>query len=277
MKTIKSRIIRTGLAAAAMGLAGAAVEARSIAVDFDGSGFDGNGENFALSDSHFGANATGAVPFALNFGTGAASYDFCFNPNGFVSFVASGAGCAFSAAPSGDYVAVFSTALTTGGNTLWSTGLIDTAAPYVAADTVPAMRFIWDATDGSANSILTELMLIDRGGGSFDLDLRYGSTLFGIGRAGDGPAGIEPRLQCRRARQWSVRNGDGLRLQLRQWRLRDLRRHAAADHGCGTFDLVAVGARLRSCDARHHSPSSRGHASALTFDPAFALALRAPR
>ena len=143
-------------------------------------GFGSNGEIFALSDSHFGTNTTGAVPFALNFGTGSASYDFCFNQNGFVSFVASGGGCAFGAAPSGDYVAVFSTALTTGGNTLWSTGSIDTVAPYVTTETVPAMRFVWDATDGAANSILTELLLIDRGGGSFDLDLRYGSDLFGI-------------------------------------------------------------------------------------------------
>jgi hypothetical protein len=180
MKTSKSRIIRMSLAAAALGLAGAGVQARSIAVDFDGVAFDSNGENFAFADSHFGANATGAVPFALNFGTGAASYDFCFNQNGFVSFVASGAGCAFGASPSGDYVAVFSTALTTGGNTLWSSGLIDTAAPFVAGEAAPAMRFIWDATDGAANPILTELVLIDRGGGSFDLDLRYGSTSFGI-------------------------------------------------------------------------------------------------
>jgi hypothetical protein len=180
MKTSKTRIIRTSLAAAALGLAGAGVEARSIVVDFDGSGFASNGEMFALSDSHFGANASGAVPFALNFGTGAASYDFCFNQNGFVSFVASGGGCAFGAAPSGDFVSVFSTALTTGGNTLWSTGSVDTVAPYLTTETVPAMRFIWDATDGAANSILTELLLIDRGGGSFDLDLRYGSDLFGI-------------------------------------------------------------------------------------------------
>lgn len=180
MNTMNTRIVRIGLAAAVLGLAGAGAEARSIAVDFDGVAFDSNGENFAFSDSHFGANASGAVPFALNFGTGAANYDFCFNQNGFVSFVASGSGCAFGAAPAGDFIAVFSTALTTGGNTLWSSGLIDTAAPYVAGEAVPAMRFIWDATDGALNQILTELVLIDRGAGNFDLDLRYGSTSFGV-------------------------------------------------------------------------------------------------
>lgn len=173
-----SRLSAFVLAAGLMGSLCSTAQAARIIVDFDGGSFDTTGENFALGDSVFGAGKTGTVPFALDFGAGAASYDFCFNANGFVSFVTTGIACNFTAAPAGDYIAAFFTALNVGGNTLYSTGLLDPDSPYLPQEASPAMRFIWDATDGASNSVLAEVLLYSRptaGAGAFGVEFRYGN------------------------------------------------------------------------------------------------------
>jgi hypothetical protein len=171
--------LKAVLAIGLFGLLSQAAQSRQVQVDFDGDAFSTTGEIFGSADSHFGTGS-GAVPFDLNFGSGAQSYDFCFNGNGFVSFVASGSGCSAGGTPTGNYVAAFFSALTTGGNTMWATGLVDSTAPFAVADATPAMRFIWDGTDSASNSILVELLLLDRGAGNFDLAFGYGNSLFGI-------------------------------------------------------------------------------------------------
>lgn len=167
-------------------LASFAVQARQVEVDFKND-ITINGELFASADGQFvagnGVTSGGALPFQMNVGSGAASYDFCFSTNGFVSFIASGGACGNSSTPAGNYMAAFSSALTNGGNTLFGSGRVDLTAPYSLADSSPAMRFIWSGTDSSSNSILAELMLISRGSGNFDMDFRYGSSLFGISGA----------------------------------------------------------------------------------------------
>jgi MYXO-CTERM domain-containing protein len=187
---IQKRIVVIAIATSLFYLLGAPAQARSIAVDFDGSSFATTGEIFNTANTTFGTGS-GAVPFNLNFGSGSQAYDFCFNGNGFVSFVASGSGCGSGSTPTGDYVAPFLSTLTTGGNTLWSTGLADPTAPYATADAAPAMRFIWDATDSLGNSILVETLLIDQGAGNFNLEFQYGSPLFGVdGAPGTGQQGF---------------------------------------------------------------------------------------
>jgi hypothetical protein len=120
------------------------------------------------------------VPFQLNFGSGAATYDYCFAANGYVSFVSTGSGCGSGGAPSGDYIAAFLADLTVGGNTLSSTGLVDSTAPFSESEATAAMRFIWDATDSSGNAVLAALLLLDRGAGNFDFLYEYGNDLFGL-------------------------------------------------------------------------------------------------
>jgi len=156
-----------------------AAHAHRVAIDFSTAP---NGEYFlATSDvNHFGTGG-GAMPFLLNFGDGAQAYDFCFNADGFVSFVGSGAGCgAGTSLPANNYIAPFFTDLTPGGNTLWGVGTVDLTTPFNQSEASPAIRFIWDATDSGGNQIFTELMMVDLGAGNFNFDLRYGDN-FGTG------------------------------------------------------------------------------------------------
>lgn len=153
-----------------------------VNVDFDGDAFATTGEIFLSGNTHFGTGA-GTVPFLLNFGSGAATYDYCFAANGYVSFVSTGSGCGSGGAPSGNYIAPFLADLTVGNNTLSSTGLVDSTAPFIVAEATPAMRFIWDGTDSSGNAVLAGLMLLDRGAGNFDFLYQYGNDLFGLDSA----------------------------------------------------------------------------------------------
>jgi hypothetical protein len=178
-----NRLAGLALASGVLGLLSTTAWATRINVDFDGDAFPATGEIFGSADTHFGANSSGTMPFALDFGSGATVYDFCFNSNGFVSFVASGSGCTFGSTPTGDYIAPFASALTTGGNTLWGSGSVDSSTPYSTSDTTPAIRFIWDATDSSNNAVLAELLLVSQPSistGAFSLEYRYGNDLFGV-------------------------------------------------------------------------------------------------
>jgi hypothetical protein len=177
-----SRLPTLALVAGLLAASAQSAFAARVLVDFDGDAFATSGEIFLSGDTQFGTGR-GAVPFQLNFGSGAASYDFCFAADGFVQFVATGGAC--SATPTGDYIAPFLADLTVGGNTLWSTGLVDSTAPFVVAEATPALRFIWDATDSLGNSVLAGLVLLDQGAGNFDLKLEYGNDLFGIDGAPD--------------------------------------------------------------------------------------------
>jgi hypothetical protein len=155
-------------------------QARPIRVDFGDLNFGTTGENFGTADTFFGVGS-GSIGFQLDFGSGAQSYDYCMSANGFVAFTASGSGCSgIGSTPTGDYVAPFLSTLTAGGNTLRGYGLVDSSAPYSAADATGAYRFIWDAVDSASNSILAELLLLDRGAGNFDLLFAYGNDLFGV-------------------------------------------------------------------------------------------------
>lgn len=167
------------LVAGVLAVSSQSAHAGRVNVDFDGDAFATTGEIFLSDDTHFGTGA-GTVPFQLNFGSGAATYDYCFAANGYVSFVSTGGGCGSGGAPSGNYIAPFFTDLTVGGNTLSSTGLVDSTAPFIESEATPAMRFIWDATDSSGNAVLAGLMLLDRGAGNFDFLFQYGNDLFGI-------------------------------------------------------------------------------------------------
>ena len=180
-----TKIRRFALVAGVTTLLGQVSEARVARVDFGDTNFANSGEIFNTSDTTFGTGS-GSMLFDLNFGSGAQRYDYCFNGNGFVSFVVSGGTCGLSGAPTGDYVAPFLSTLTTGGNTLSSFGLVDSVHsgsaldPFVVASATSAYRFIWDATDTAGNRILTELLLLDKGAGNFGLIFEYGSPLFGI-------------------------------------------------------------------------------------------------
>lgn len=156
----------------------AAVDARGVRVDLAiAPQFDNSGELWTqdndvdLSGDGF---VTGAIPFQLDFGGGAADYSFCFAENGFVSFFQSGGGCNSLLPPSGDYIAAFANDLAI-TEAMWSIGSIDTGpAPFSLDDDVPAMRFTWRGTDSGGSSLIAQLVLLDRGTGSFDMELNYG-------------------------------------------------------------------------------------------------------
>ena len=165
-------------------------QAREVRVDFDDLNFGTTGENFAFAGTSFGVGG-GAINFQLDFGSGAQFYDYCMNANGYLTFIASGSGCSASSTPSGDYVAPFLSTLAVAGNTLRGSGLVDSSAPYSAGDATPAYRFIWDATDSASNSLLAELLLLDRGAGNFDLLFAYGSTFGADGAPATGTQVIQ--------------------------------------------------------------------------------------
>lgn len=160
-------------------------QARKVSVDFGDLNFATDGQNFDFAANVFGLS-NGSINFDLNFGSGARRYDYCMNANGFVSFVGSGDPCSASGSPSGDYVAPFLSTLTDTGNSLSGFGLVDSihsgsaTDPFVAADATAAYRFIWQGTDAASNAILTELLLLDKGAGNFDLAFAYGSPDFGV-------------------------------------------------------------------------------------------------
>jgi hypothetical protein len=129
--------------------------------------------NVDLSGDGF---ATGAVSFALNLGSGAQNYDFCFSENGFVSFVASGGGgsCNSLLPPSGNFIAPFAADLVASNNTQWSVGKVDPTTPFDLGAAVPAMRFTWNGVSFGTDSVTAQLVLLDRGGGNFDFQMDYG-------------------------------------------------------------------------------------------------------
>ena len=184
------RLQGVSLAACLFGFLIPTAQAHRVSVDFndsaDSPGFAVDGQVFTTANTQFGAPNSGLVPFDLNFGSGALSYDFCFNGNGFVSFVTVGSACATGPTPTGNYIGAFVSSLTNGGNTMSSSGGIDSidagtaANPFDFANVTPAMRFIWDGTDSANNSILAEAILLDKGSGNFVVQFAYGSDLFGI-------------------------------------------------------------------------------------------------
>jgi hypothetical protein len=163
-----------------------AATARSVSVDFrpfDQTGEDWHGDFTDLSnDGHF----EGSLPFLLNFGDGAKAYDFSFNQNGFVQFVAVG-GSGGGIAPSGNYIAPFAADLAQGEffilGTNWANGLIDPVAPYDLSEaTQKAFRFTWfgmcPASDVTcANPDTFQLVILDQGAGDFRLQFNYGFAL----------------------------------------------------------------------------------------------------
>lgn len=177
-------------AVAALLLAAVPSNARTIRIDFGDANFDLTGEAF----EGFGLPGTGGTTsFMLNIGEpgGAQFYDFCFNPNGFIALApAGGAGCTDSATPTGDFIAPYlSSTLAPEGNSSWSAGFVDSTAPYVLDGSTPqAYRFIWeDFTAG----LETELMLLDRGSGNFDIEFRYGNDAISGTEGGAPPGGLQ--------------------------------------------------------------------------------------
>jgi hypothetical protein len=155
------------------------IQARGIRVDMAGAdNFDFSGEDWAFDNAVAGDLAgdsfvSGAIPFQLNFGAGAADYSFCFTENGFVSFVQS-PGCNSLVPPTGDFIAPFANDLTI-ESALWSGGLLDPVGPpYSRDEDTEALRFNWQATDTSGAQLVAQLVLLNRGAGNFDFEINYG-------------------------------------------------------------------------------------------------------
>lgn len=174
----RNPVLASMLACGALALAAGSASARTIAVDFDGTSIDTTGEVFAFQ-AH--ADNFGTMPFQLDFGSGATTYDFCFTNSGFVQFTAAGTGCGgVGTTPAGNFIAPYVATFTDGSNAIYGTGTIDTVgAINDGVGAADAIRFIWQDF-GAVDPIFTEIMLIDRGGGNFDFDLRYGNANAGI-------------------------------------------------------------------------------------------------
>jgi hypothetical protein len=184
----KNPLARAALAAAVFALAAASVDARQLRIDAAPEDPSAGFPNFAFSGEAWTTDtfvdlsndgfATGAVSFALNLGSGAADYDFCFSENGFVSFTPTGTGgCNSLIETQTNYIAPFSADLTPANSTatFYSVGRVDTASPFDLSTTFPAMRFTWNpVTVGGSDPFSTQVVLLDRGGGDFDIELNYG-------------------------------------------------------------------------------------------------------
>ncbi len=187
LKRLKSALLTTGMLVLAM----PAAQARFVFVDFgDPVSFANDGQLFTTPLS----TTNGAVPFQLNFGLGANSYDYCYSgQSGFVQFVSSGGACTSAAVPAAtdNYIAPFLVDLLSNSPTVTS-GFVDTidsgssSDPYQMSNaTTAAIRFIWSGEEAAHLQVISELMLLDRGSGNFDVMFMYGSDLFGIDGAPD--------------------------------------------------------------------------------------------
>ena len=191
MKTLSSTFARVAtLFGSIVLLASVAVSpanANPTAIDFQ-TDITVTGERFPTGNFTT-TGATGAIPFALNFGSLMAD-TFCMSTNGFVGF-SSGA-CAIASAPTGSYIAPFFANLAglgfrDVGNTSWSVGQVDPLRVYGTGTNTPidALRFIWQMGDSIGNLVAQpSLLILNRGGGDFDFDLRYATGDANIGQQG---------------------------------------------------------------------------------------------
>ena len=144
-----SKKIRFSATAACFMVASSAAMARTISVDsrpFEQTGVQWTGNSVNLNNDH---TFQGSLPFQLNFGDGAKSYDYSFSENGFVQFIAVGGPGTTSITPTGNYIAPFAADLGPGlnsqlGGESYASGLIDPTPPYNLAEaTDKAYRFTW--------------------------------------------------------------------------------------------------------------------------------------
>lgn len=182
---------------------------RSIRVDLGSSNFSFNGQAWdgdLVPDLRGDGAGNGSIPFLLNFGAGAQQYDFSLSENGFVSLVAPGSGLGGGTLPpTGNYIApfaadwverydLFDPGIPTDMTNVIHYGLghIDTAVKgsydYDFKLAPRALRFTWQGMCPAAEPDCFggpsfQAVLIDRGGGDFDLELN-GNSLATAGAAG---------------------------------------------------------------------------------------------
>jgi hypothetical protein len=189
-----NRLLRVALAASVFALGSAQLEARTLRIDAapeDPSegfpNFEFGGEAWTtdtLVDLTNDGFATGAVTFALNLGSGAANYDFCFSENGFVSFTPTGTGgCNSLLSSQTNFIAPFSAdlAVSSATSAYYSVGRVDPTAPFDdLATAFPAMRFTWNSvtiSGGTGDPFGVQVVLLDRqdrAAGDFDIEMNYG-------------------------------------------------------------------------------------------------------
>lgn len=169
------------------GLTTPAEAGREVLVDV-GDNYALDGQKWLGDTDYSPASNTGTVPFALNFGSGSASHQFRFDPRGQILFLDGGG------LPTADFLAPllaltpfklqdpFSSFMRFGAG-LVDPQLLAPAVPspvYNISNALQAYRFTWSqvcpttgACDGSDNATF-QAVLINRGGGDFDLDFNYG-------------------------------------------------------------------------------------------------------
>jgi len=163
---------------------------QDILID-QGDNYTFNGQNWEFPGGIFttGGSNTGTIPFLLNIGAGAASYGFVYDARGQATFVSSGG------AATGNFIAPLRSATafrpdsSGSGLMVWGAGRVDPlrllASPtpgqtYDIANALQVFRFSWvnvcpvtGACDGT-DSVSSQALLINRGGGDFDLNFNYG-------------------------------------------------------------------------------------------------------
>jgi len=165
---------------------------RSIRVDLGDSNFDQNGEAwFYRYEVDFATEplTTGSMPFALN-------YSGAPGPGTFQDFGMSGyplsppylglAHTDLTGTQSAGILAYYFDSwppYTSWDSGEWSIGMIDTQAPYSKSEAVDAIRFTWKGSISDGRTITTQVVLLNRGAGDFDIELNYGLGTF------DFPAG----------------------------------------------------------------------------------------
>jgi hypothetical protein len=171
MRTLNLAIVGAGLSLCVA----TAAQARPAQIDFGNFNFAGSGQAWGV-DQPLGS---GTFTFALNFGSGLVTPQFCMSNGGYVSL---GADCTTSQGLNGNNIAAFTTTTTptTWENTYWTSGKVDLVGnppgdPYSHADEVNAMRFTWV---NSSLNLLAQVVVLEQdpsGAGNFWVQLNYGS------------------------------------------------------------------------------------------------------
>jgi len=169
--------------------------ARTIRVDFGAGNYDFTGQAWSLVETPVvpPAPVSGTLPFAIDFGTGPQTA-FCLYEDGLISF---GATNCSDPVPSdarleplaADWIATpGATSILDPGSITYNEGNLARESPFPAnpLDAPQAVRFTWfDVTcacDGFQYSF--QAILINQGGGDFDLELNYNGIPASVGNAG---------------------------------------------------------------------------------------------
>ena len=176
------------VAAVALGVSvtSMSTEARTIRVDFGAGNYVNSGQAWQLAETPLipPGSVSGTLPFAINFGTGNQTA-FTLFEDGRITF-----GAASIEPLAADWLGTGTASILDSGSITYNEGNLargdPSSFPADPLDAPQAVRFTWNditcATCGGFQYTF-QVILIDMGGGDFDLELNYNGVPAGVGIA----------------------------------------------------------------------------------------------